>query len=161
MPSTPIEADRRTMSIDDGMVTVLKASRTRTEFSTVPESSQRNGWLEMGGWYVDVVVGYLIRILIWAVRAGGSSTWPVEKATVSDSRCSAASYEGPVAEVVYTYIAKRAPSPGIHREPFLSHVSAEDYAARFPAGSDVNGTDQTRRARGLNCVRRRSDTGEA
>jgi hypothetical protein len=37
----------------------------------------------MVGWYLDVVVGYLLRIVIRGVRARGSCTWPVEKATVS------------------------------------------------------------------------------
>jgi hypothetical protein len=57
----------------------------------------------MVGWYLDVVVGYLIRIVIRGVRARGSSTWPVEKATVSDSRCPVAPYGGPVAAIGYTY----------------------------------------------------------
>jgi hypothetical protein len=91
----------------------------------------------MVGWYFDIVIGFLIRIVIRLVRARGSSTWPVEKARVSDSRCPAAPYGGAVAEVVYTYIHEGSYFSGIHRQPFLLRGSAEDYAARFPAGSDV------------------------
>jgi|HubBroStandDraft_1064217.scaffolds.fasta_scaffold54895_1 hypothetical protein len=90
----------------------------------------------MVGWYLEVVVGYLIRIVIRAVRARGSSTWPLEKATVSDSRCPVAPYGGPVAEVGYTYTHEGRYFAGVHRMPLL-RGSAEDYVARFPASSDV------------------------
>jgi hypothetical protein len=91
----------------------------------------------ISGWYFDVVIGYLIRILIRAVRARGSNTWPVEKATVSNSRCPAAQYGGPVAEIIYTYIHEGSYFSGIQRKPFLLRGSAEDYASRFPSASDV------------------------
>jgi hypothetical protein len=49
----------------------------------------------MVGWYLDVLVGYLIRIVIRMMKARGSGTWPVEKGTVTGSSCDAAPYGGP------------------------------------------------------------------
>jgi hypothetical protein len=91
----------------------------------------------MVGWYMDVLVGYLIRILIQMTKERGSSRWPLEKAKVTGSNCDAAVYGGPVAEVIYTYTHSGEYFSGMHREPFILRDSAEEYAARFPAGGDV------------------------
>ena len=80
---------------------------------------------------------YLIRLVIRMVKARASDTWPVVKGTVSTSNCPPASYGGPVAEVVYTYIHEGSYFSAIHRKPFLLHASAQDYAAQFPTGSDI------------------------
>src|SRR3981189_3520566 len=89
------------------------------------------------GWYIDILIGYLIRILIQMTRARGSSRWPLERAKVTGSNCDAAVYGGPVAEVTYTYAQAGEYFSGTHREPFILRDSAEEYAARFPAGGDV------------------------
>jgi len=46
-------------------------------------------------------------------------------------------YGGPVAEVGYTYTHEGEYFSGVHRKPFLLRSSAENYAAQFPASSDV------------------------
>jgi hypothetical protein len=91
----------------------------------------------MIGWYFDVLVGYLIRILSRTIRFRGSGRWPAEKAKVTGSRCEGAVYGGPVAEVTYTFTHKGEYCSGMHREPFLSRVSAERYTERFPEGGDI------------------------
>jgi hypothetical protein len=91
----------------------------------------------MVGWYLDVLVGYLIRIMIRMMKARGSSTWPVEKGTVTGSSCDAAAYGGPVAEITYTYTHKGEYFSGMNREPFILLSSADEYVARFRAGGDV------------------------
>jgi hypothetical protein len=91
----------------------------------------------MIGWYFDVVIGYLIRAVIRVVKTRRSNAWPVNKATVANSGCPAFSYGGPVAEVGYTYIYEGDYYAGVHREPFLLHGSAKEYAARFSTGSGI------------------------
>ncbi len=91
----------------------------------------------ISGWYVDILVGYLIRIIIRTIKARGSSTWPLEKAKVTGSRCDGAAYGGPVAEVTYAYHHEGEYCSGMHREPFLLRSSAEGYTARFPTDGDV------------------------
>lgn len=90
----------------------------------------------MIGWYLDVVIGYLIRNLIHTFRARRSGDWPVETATVGSSRCPS-SVGGPVAEVGYMYTHEESYFAGIHRKPFMSRDSAEAYAAKFPPGSKI------------------------
>ncbi len=91
----------------------------------------------LSGWYVDILVGYLIRILIRTVKARGSDHWPIEKAKITGSRCDGAAYGGPVAEVTYAYHREGEYCSGMHREPFLLVGSAEEYVARFREGGDV------------------------
>ena len=91
----------------------------------------------MIGWYFDVVIGYLIRTVICLVKARRSNAWPVNKATVASSFCPAFSYGGSVAEVGYTYIHEGSYYYGVHREPFLLHGSAKEYAARFLRGGGI------------------------
>jgi hypothetical protein len=91
----------------------------------------------MLGWYFDLVIGYLIRTVIRMVKTRGSDFWTVEKGLVSASTCPAATYGGPVAEVSYTYNYEGGYFAGIHQKPFILRGSAEDYAAQFPAGSEV------------------------
>jgi hypothetical protein len=89
------------------------------------------------GWYFDVIIGYLIRTVILIVKTRRSNKWPVEKASVSSSTCPADSYGGPVAEIGYPYIHDGSYFYGIHRKPFILRGSAEEYVARFPAGTDI------------------------
>ncbi|HYU47571.1 MAG TPA: hypothetical protein VEK84_15510 [Terriglobales bacterium] len=89
------------------------------------------------GWYMDVLVGYVIRLVILTIRARGSRRWRLEKATVTASNYDGYAYGGPVAEVIYTYTHEGELFAGIHQEPFILNSSAEEYAARFPRGGDV------------------------
>ena len=91
----------------------------------------------LSGWYVDIVVGFLIRSLIRRVKTRRSAAWHLEKGRVYSSNCPSISYGGPVAEVGYTYNYRGEYYSGIHREPFLLRSSAEDYASRFVVGSDL------------------------
>src|SRR5260370_18032809 len=91
----------------------------------------------ISGWYVDILVGYLIRILIRTVTARGSGHWPLEKAKVTGSRCDDAAYGGPVGEITYAFTYEGEFCSGTHREPFLLSGSAEQYSARFPTVGDV------------------------
>jgi hypothetical protein len=57
----------------------------------------------LSGWYLDILVGYLIWILVRTVKARGSEHWPVEKALITGSSCAHAAYGGPVDEITYTF----------------------------------------------------------
>ena len=96
--------------------------------------------IEMIDRLLDLLLGcllYLIRIVIRMMKERGSSTWPVEKGTVTGSSCEAAPYGGPVAEITYTYTHKSEYFSGMNREPCLLLSSAEEYVARFRAGGGV------------------------
>jgi hypothetical protein len=91
----------------------------------------------MLGWYIDILIGYLIRAAIRLVKLRRSDGWPLEQAVVSSSTCPLAPYGGPVAEIGYTYNHAGGYYAGIHSEPFILRSSAEEYAAKFAVGSHV------------------------
>ena len=88
------------------------------------------------GWFLDVIIGYLIRSSIRLFRLSKGSSWPVERGTVTSSACSG-SYGGPVGEITYTYTHAGEYYSGFHQQPFLARNSAENYVAKFPPGSMI------------------------
>ena len=91
----------------------------------------------MGGRYIDIVIGYLIRAVIRLVKLHKSDGWPLEQAVVSSSTWPPAPYGGPVAEIGYTYNHAGGYYAGVHSEPFILRSSAEDYATKFAVGSHI------------------------
>lgn len=91
----------------------------------------------MLGWYLDILIGYLIRYIVRFVKLQRSEDWPLENAVVSGSRCPPAPSGGRVAEVAYTYTHRGEYYAGVHREPFILRSSAEDCAARFITGNHI------------------------
>jgi hypothetical protein len=91
----------------------------------------------LGGWYLDILIVYLIRYIVRIVKLHRSDGWPLKNAVVSSSRCPPASSGGPVAEIGYTYEHAGSYYAGLHREPFILRSSAEDYAARFITGNHI------------------------
>jgi hypothetical protein len=90
----------------------------------------------MIGWYLDIIVGYLVRTLVRFVRIRQSEGWPVEKGTISSAVCAPASF-GQVAELGYTYIHKGEYYSGVHRKAFLLKSSAEAYLGQILVGAEI------------------------
>lgn len=95
----------------------------------------------MGGWFVDVFVGYVItlcRIVARAVRARKSKTWPEVSAVVCGIRCQSQPYmPRPVAEIVYTYRFEGGFYGGVNRKPFFLEISAKAHAGQFARGDTL------------------------
>lgn len=79
----------------------------------------------MIGWYLDVLVGYLIRSVIRLVRTWRSKKWPIERATISSTTCPFQPIGGPVAEIGYTYIHNGEDYSGVYTKGFLLSGSAK------------------------------------
>lgn len=90
----------------------------------------------MLGWYIDEIVGYILRTIIRLFKAHQSAGWPVETGKVSSSRVEYG-FGGHVAEVIYTYIHEGEYYGGTYRRPFFFGSSAKDYLDRFESGSDI------------------------
>ena len=90
----------------------------------------------MGGWFIDIFVEYLFRVLVRMVKRRGSSTWPIAKAIVTSSACPNAVYGCDVAEVYYTYRVGGELYTGTNEEPFIFHDSGENYISRFALGTE-------------------------
>jgi hypothetical protein len=91
----------------------------------------------MGGWFVDIFVEYLFRVVGRIIKRRGSGTWPVVKATVTRSVCPNAMYGCDVAEVYYTYRVDGELYTGVNEKPFISHSSGEDYLNHFAPGTEI------------------------
>lgn len=91
----------------------------------------------MIGWYFDVVVGFLIRIVIRFFKLRSSEAWPVENGTIFATTCPAAMYGGPVAELGYTYIHNGEYYSGVHTKAFMLKSSAQDYVSKIHIGSQI------------------------
>jgi len=85
----------------------------------------------MGGWFLDIFIGYWVRNLFRLFKARGSQRWPIEEANVQTSSARY-SFGGPVAEVIYSFSHQSHYLSGTHHKPFLSHDSAKQYVAGFP-----------------------------
>lgn len=91
----------------------------------------------MAGWYLDVVIGYLIRTLTRFFKMRRSKTWPIEKAEISSVSPPKFEYGGPCGEFLYTYTHKGEYYSGIHRKAFMLRSSAQDYTARHLIGEVI------------------------
>ena len=89
----------------------------------------------LSGWFVDIVIEYLLRNLTRAVRRRGSSAWPRATATVTSSVFKKG-YACYVAEVVYTYRVAGELYLGTEKKPFLSRDAGNAYAEHIIAGAE-------------------------
>jgi hypothetical protein len=91
----------------------------------------------MLGWYVDIVIGYLIRTVVRFFKMRRSETWAIERAVISSVNCPRFVYGGPYAELGYTYTHNGEYYAGVHRKPFMLRSSAESYVAECQVGEEI------------------------
>ena len=91
----------------------------------------------MGGWFVDIFVGYFIRIIIRSIRVLRARTWPGFKASVMSSNYTQHAYGGDIAEVFYKYYVDGLSYADVHKKAFILPSSAKRYAEAFAPGNDV------------------------
>jgi hypothetical protein len=95
------------------------------------------GWLTcVLGWYLDEIIGYIVRSIIRFVKVRQSAGWPVGTGTVSSSRTKYGP-GGHVAEVIYAYTHQGEYYGGTYRRPFFFGSSAEHYLQRFTPESSI------------------------
>jgi hypothetical protein len=90
----------------------------------------------MAGWFLDIIVGHLIRTVIHLFKSRGSHQWPKQNATVLSSRM-LGGYGGPVAEVIYSYTHQGRYCSGQYKKPFMSSDSAKRFVAGFPKRTQI------------------------
>jgi hypothetical protein len=90
----------------------------------------------MGGWFVDIFVEYLFRVIACMIKRRGSGAWPVAQATITSSTCPKAMYGCDVAEVYYTYRVDGELYTGVNEKPFIYHHSGQNYVSNFAPGRE-------------------------
>jgi hypothetical protein len=91
----------------------------------------------MLGWYLDILLGYLIRSLVRFIRMRRSENWPVVNGVILSATCPPTHYGGPVAEFGYNYIRSGEYYSGVHRTPFMLRSSAEYYVNQIVVGAQI------------------------
>jgi Protein of unknown function (DUF3592) len=91
----------------------------------------------MGGWFLDVLIAYLVKSALRLFYLKGSEQWPVVKATVTVSSCPPKVLGCFTAEIAYTYVLNGHIYTGMHERPFISRDSAQEYVRRFPSGTSL------------------------
>ena len=86
----------------------------------------------MGGFFIDVIIGYIARATRNAWRSGGSAEWAVVEAIVTADPTKSSGYGGTSVEIVYSYRFKGELYTGLHEEPCF--VAASKYMERFAKG---------------------------
>ena len=91
----------------------------------------------MAGWFVDIFIEWIVRMVVNSIRRIRSRSWRVATATVTSSRYERAGYGCHVADIHYDYLWAGEDFSGLHHEPFLVHDLGKDYVRRFPADSET------------------------
>jgi hypothetical protein len=91
----------------------------------------------MAGWFLDIFIEYIFRMLVRATKLLRSRNWPIVKATVLSAECPHASYGCTVATVYYEYAINSEKYGTAYEKPFISRDSGADYAAQFVKGMDL------------------------
>jgi hypothetical protein len=90
----------------------------------------------MAGWFADILVEYLFRVLVRGIQLLRSHSWPITKGTILGAACPEASYGCPVANIDYEYIIDGVKYADCYKKPFLVHASGVAYADLFVKGAD-------------------------
>jgi hypothetical protein len=95
----------------------------------------------MVGWYLDVLVGYLIslfRIVARGRRARRCNGWVETTATIVGISCRTAFFlPRPIAEIVYTYHFDGGFYGGVDEKPFYTESSAKKYVDQVAKGDNL------------------------
>jgi hypothetical protein len=88
----------------------------------------------MGGWFLDIFIEYLFRVIVRAMRLLRSRNWPAAVGIVLRAECPRSSYGCTVASVYYEYPIAGKSIGAAYEKPFISHDSGMEYAAQFVKG---------------------------
>jgi hypothetical protein len=88
----------------------------------------------MGGFFLDIIVEYLIRAIGRATKRRWSRDWPTTKATVVSSNHKTSSCN--LTEVVYAYRFNGERYSGMNKKPFWFSIHAEIYIRDLPPGTE-------------------------
>jgi hypothetical protein len=89
----------------------------------------------MGGFFLDIIVEYLIRVTGRAIKRRRSRGWPTTKATLVSATYNKSSSCN-LTEVVYTYRFNGERYSGMNKKPFWFSIHAEIYIRDLPPGTE-------------------------
>ena len=91
----------------------------------------------MAGWFLDIVVEWLVRMVVKIVRRINSRSLPVVTATVTAAVYSKAGYGCDTTDLHFDYSFDGQEYSELHEEPFIMGARAKDFALDYPAGASI------------------------
>jgi hypothetical protein len=91
----------------------------------------------MGGWFVDIFIEWLVRMIAKIVRRIVSQSWQIVDATVTAAVYNNASYGCDITDLHFDYSFDGQEYSGLHEEPFIMGALAKDFALDNPAGANI------------------------
>ena len=104
--------------------------------SHVGLAAGRIGHDHMFGWFADVYIEYLFRVLFRAIRLLRSRDWPSVRATVLSAECPRADFGCTVATVYYEYMMDGRKYGAGFEKAFIVQESGERFAGAIVKGTD-------------------------
>jgi hypothetical protein len=92
----------------------------------------------MGGWYLDIFVEWLVRMVVKIVRRINSHSWPIVGAVVTAAVYSRAGYGCDTTDLHFDYSFEGQDFSGLHEEPFIMGARAKDFALDYAVGAIIN-----------------------
>jgi len=89
----------------------------------------------MGGWFLDIWIEWIVRMIAKLIHRMRSRSWPVVDAMITSSDCPRAGYGCHVADIHYDYEFAGEAFSALHEEPFLMHALGRDYVLDHPVNS--------------------------
>ena len=116
----------------------MDANRPLTEFLRYiwAEYTHRRVFAKLHrmGWFADIFIEYLVRIIVGFVKRFRSRNWPLTEATVMSADCPAVVLGCAVATVYYEYPVGSDKYGAAFDRPFLTNDSGKRFAARLTKG---------------------------
>ena len=91
----------------------------------------------MAGWFLDILVEYLVRVAMRIVQILRSRSWPAVAGTVTGSFYVNADFGCDIAKVCYEYRVDGVNHVGTYKNPVFFKSLGENYIARFPHGTEL------------------------
>lgn len=91
----------------------------------------------MGGWFADIFIEWIVRMVAKSVRRVQNYAWPVVEGVITNAQCQQAHYGCQVADVHFDYAFESVECSSFHEEPFLLHDTGENWARCMRVGSKV------------------------
>jgi len=89
------------------------------------------------GFFVDIYIEYLVRVMLRFIRACTVGAWPTVSAKIKSVGYRPGGFGCAVADLTYEYSFKSELYTGANANPFVMTASAKDYIKHYSEGGSV------------------------
>jgi hypothetical protein len=89
------------------------------------------------GFFLDIYVEYLVRVMIRPFRASRGRAWPTERARITSTGYRPGGFGCAVADLTYKYSFGGELYTGTNANPFIMTASAKDFIEHYSEGDEI------------------------